>query len=377
VTDLLPQAAPNYWKSINPGAWDAAKVNGRLYAAINQQTWTYNFGPRCPKPYTDKYNLDWTTINKLEDMEPFWDAVIKGEPPDVKAIGCSDTGSGVVWGGYYESEAPGFGLYKDSDPAGKVTYEWDNEGWVATMQQAAKWNKAGYYGKEPWPNADFAAKERGMKYATHFHNNKPGIEAEMKSITGFEWTAKILAKNYLQTGSLIATMIGINKQSAAPDKCAGYLEMVNTDKPFYNLLCYGIEGKHWVWVDKEKEVIGLPEGVTAENSGYNPNADWEYGNQFNAYYSDPTKVGAWVATKKLNDEATPSPILGFAFDPEPVKTEAAQISAVTKEYTLMSIGFIDYDEKAAEYQQRVKDAGAEKVLAEINKQLEEWRAAKA
>ncbi len=101
----------------------------------------------------------------------------------------------------------------------KVTYEWDNPGWVATMQQAAKWNKAGYYGKEPWPAADFAAKERAMKYASHFHNNKPGIEAEMKSITGFDWTAKILAKNYLETGGLIATMIGINKQSTAADAC--------------------------------------------------------------------------------------------------------------------------------------------------------------
>ncbi len=43
----------------------------------------------------------------------------------------------------------------------------------------------------------------------------------------------------------------------------------------------------------------------------------------------------------------------------------------------MCIGFIDYNEKGAEYQQRVMDAGAEKVLAEINKQLEEWRAAKS
>jgi len=377
LTELLPAGAPNYWKSINPGAWDAAKVNGKLYAAINQQTWTANFGPRCPKPYTDKYKLDWEKVTKLEDLEPFWDAVLKGEPPDVKGIGCSDAGSGAVWADYFETEPPGFGLYLMSDPAAKVTYEWDNPGWVATMQQAAKWNKAGYYGKEPWPAADFAAKERAMKYASHFHNNKPGIENEMKSITGFDWTAKILVKSYLKTGGLIATMIGVNKQSTAADACVKYLEMVNTDKPFYNLLCYGIEGKHWVWVDKDKEVIGLPEGVTAENSGYNPNADWQYGNQFNAYYSDPTKVGAWPATKKLNDEATPSPTLGFAFEQEPVKTEMAQIAAVTKEYQLMSIGFIDYNEKADEYKQRVMDAGAEKVLAEINKQLEEWRAAKS
>ncbi len=377
LTDLLPAGAPNYWKSINPGAWEAAKVGGVLYAAINQQTWTYNFGAALQKSLADKYKVDWTQVSKLEDLESFWDAVVKGEPADVKAIECNDAGSGAIWTAYYNAANPGYGLYNMDDSAAKITYEWDNPGWVAAMEAGSKWNKAGYYGKEPWPAADAEARHRAGKGATVLHNMKPGGEAEMKQITGFDWTAKILAKNFLETNSLIATMIGVNKQSTAADACVKYLEMVNTDKPFYNLLCYGIEGKHWVWVDKEKEVIGLPEGVTAENSGYNPNADWQYGNQFNAYYSDPSKVGAWEATKKLNDEATPSPILGFSFDQEPVKTEMAQVSAVAKEYALMGTGFIDYNEKGAEYQQRIMDAGAEKVLAEINKQVEAWRAAKS
>ncbi|HEY3341228.1 MAG TPA: DUF3502 domain-containing protein, partial [Anaerolineae bacterium] len=160
------------------------------------------------------------------------------------------------------------------------------------------------------------------------------------------------------------------------DACIKYLELVNTDKAFYNLLCYGIEGKHWVWKDKANGVTGLPDGVTADNSGYNPNADWEYGNQFNAYYSDASKVGAWEATAKLNNDATPSPILGFSFDQEPVKTEMAQITAIGKEYTLMDIGFIDYAAKGPEYQKRTMDAGGAKVLAEMNKQLDAWRSTK-
>lgn len=376
LTDILPNGAPNYWKTINPGAWDAAKVGGKLYAAINQQTWTYNFGVHAPKQYTDKYKLDLDKVSKFEDLEPYWDAVLKGEAADVKAIGCNDTGQGSIWAAYYESTNPGFGLYNMKNKDDKVTYNWDNPGWVAAEQAVSKWNKAGYYGKEPWPAADFAAKERGAKEASTFHNEKPGGTAELKAIDGFDWVAKILSKNYLETNSLIATMIGINKKSTVADACIKYLELVNTDKPFYNLLCYGIEGKHWVWKDKAKEVTGLPDGVTADNSGYNPNADWEYGNQFMAYYSDPTKVGDWEATAKLNNEATPSPILGFSFDQEPVKTEMAQITAIGKEYTLMDLGFIDYTAKSAEYQKRTKDAGGDKVLAEINKQLDAWRSSK-
>jgi putative aldouronate transport system substrate-binding protein len=368
--------APNYWKQIQPGAWAAAKVNGVLYAAINQQTWTPNFGPRCPKQYTDKYKLDWSKVTTLNDLEPYWEAVKTGEPADVYGIGNSDTGSGSIWDVYYHAENVGFGLLDMEQADPKIVYQWDYPQWVETMKSVRKWNEAGYYGKEPWPNADFAAKERAGKYASHFHNNKPGIEAEMKSITGLDFTAKILSKNFLQTGGIIATMIGVNKTSPNVEACVKYFELINTDKPLYNTLCYGIEGKHWVWKNEEKQVIGLPEGITAENSPYNPNADWEYGNQFNAYYSDETKVGAWEATAKLNNEVAISPVMGFVFEQEPVKTELAQVAAVTKEYVLMGIGFIDFDAKLPEYQQRVKDAGGDKILAEINKQLEEWKKTK-
>jgi putative aldouronate transport system substrate-binding protein len=373
LTDVLPNGAPNYWKQIQPGAWNAAKVKGKLYAAINQQTWTPNFGAGAPKSLADKYKLDWTKVNTLNDLESYWDAIKKGEAADVKAIECNDGGGGSVWDVYYHAETVGYGLLDMEEKTPKIVHQWDYAGWVDTMKAVRKWNVAGYYGKEPWPQADAEAKHRAGKGATVLHNMKPGGDLEMKQITGFDWTTKIISKNFLNTGGIIATMIGVSKQSTSVDACVKYFEAINTDKPLYNLLSYGIEGKHWVWTNKDKGVIGLPDGVTAENSGYNPNADWEYGNQFNAYYTDAAKVGAWEATAKLNNEATVSPVMGFVFDQEPVKTELAQIAAVTKEYTLMGIGFIDFDAKLPEYTKRVKDAGGDKVLAEINKQLDAWR----
>lgn len=378
ITDSLQKLAPTLWKDVNPGAWDSARVQKKVYAAINQQTWTANFGPRCPKQYADKYGLDWDKINKLEDMEPFWEAVKNGEPADVKAIGCDDKGSGAIWGVYYKAGVIGgssFGVINLDDKDAKAMPDWEFQPWVDTLKMVKKWNDAGYYGKEPWPAADFAAKERSAKYASHFHNNKPGVEAEMKSITSFDWTAKILAKNYLENGPA-ATMTGVNKQTTNADACIKYFEQVNTDKDLYNMLCYGIENKHWVWKDKEKGVIGLPDGVTAENSPYNPNSDWMFGNQFNAYYTDPSKVGAWEATRKLNEEATPSPVVGFVFDQTPVKTELAQIQAISEEYKTLGTGFFDLDQALPEYTKRAKDSGADKVIEEINKQLDSWRASK-
>ncbi len=376
LTDLMPSLAPSYWKQIQPGAWEAAKVKGKLYAAINQQTWTSNFGAGCPRQFSDKYKLDLTKATKLNDLEPYWEAVKKGEPADVKAIGCDDGGGGGIWDIYYKGETVGYGLIDMESKDPQVVHQWDYAGWVEAMKMVRRWNVAGYWGKEPWPKADAEAKDKAGKQATALHNMKPGWDSEMKSITGFEWTSKILSKNFLNTGGIIATMIGVNKGSSSPEACVKYFELINTDKPLYNTLCYGIEGKHWLWKDKAKQVIGLPDGITADNSPYNPNGDWEYGNQFNAYYSDPSKVGAWEATAKLNNEAAISPVMGFVFDQEPVKTELALVAAVTKEYALMGIGFIDFDAKLPEYQKRIKDAGGDKILAEMNKQLGEWKKTK-
>ena len=149
---------------------------------------------------------------------------------------------------------------------------------------------------------------------------------------------------------------------------------MNTDKVFYNLLCKGIEGKHWEWKNKDKEVIGFPAGVDQKNSAYNPNIDWAYGCQFNAYYVFEEQVGAWEETRKINDSSVPSVLLGFVLDREPIKNELAAIAAAAKEFSDMNFGIMDYDKVEPDRIAKLKEAGAEKVQAEVTKQLQAWKA---
>jgi putative aldouronate transport system substrate-binding protein len=152
--------------------------------------------------------------------------------------------------------------------------------------------------------------------------------------------------------------------------------MVNTDKPFYNLLCKGIEGKHWVWVDKAKEVIAFPEGMDVDNHPYNPNSDWEFGDQFLAYYVDAAQVGAWEETRKVNNASVPSVLLGFVLDQEPIKNELAALDAANAEFRDLAMGLLDYDKVLPDLISKNKAAGAEKVQAEVQKQLLDWKATK-
>ena len=76
-------------------------------------------------------------------------------------------------------------------------------------------------------------------------------------------------------------------------------------------------------------------------SSYNPNTDWMFGNQFNAYYRDPKQVGAWEATKKMNDTAFPSEALGCG---RPRADQGAQTSAVFNELVIpIQFGWVAYE----------------------------------
>ncbi|CAK4869413.1 unnamed protein product [Aphanomyces euteiches] len=131
----------------------------------------------------------------------------------------------------------------------------------------------------------------------------------------------------------------------------------------------GIEGKHYT--KKSDDLIEvIPDG------GYNPDSDWMFGNQFNGFYTTPEAAEAkiWVETEKMNSEADTSPLIGFVFDAEQVKSELAQTESVLKEYVLGFLsGTLNPKDKLAEFLTKLNKAGAEKVIAEKQRQIDEWK----
>ena len=124
-----------------------------------------------------------------------------------------------------------------------------------------------------------------------------------------------------------------------------------------------------------QSVIAYPEGVTADTSPYNPNTDWMFGNQFNTYYRDQKLMGAWEATKIMNDTAYPSRALGFVVDRTPIETEIAQVVAVWDEFVKpIEWGGESYADNAAEVSQKLNDAGAQVIIDEVQRQLDVWAA---
>ena len=239
-----------------------------------------------------------------------------------------------------------------------------------------RWVDEGYMPLEPLPNDEAQSAFRAGQYAMGYHVEKPGNDVEAHNAYGFEFLSKNLTVPLiLDTAGATATMNAICATSKNPAKAMEVLEEFNTNAYIYNLLSRGIEGKHWVWEDEANQVLRFPDGVDGSTSTYNPNTDWMFGNQFNAYYRDAKQVGAWEATKEMNDTAFPSEALGFVVDREPIKTEIAQTSAVFNELVFpIQYGWVAYEDGAAEAIEKLNEAGAQTIINEVNRQLQEWRA---
>jgi putative aldouronate transport system substrate-binding protein len=385
LDDLLPNNAPQYWKSIKPDIWNAARVKGKIYGAINEQIWANQNGFDIRKDIVEKLNYDTSTLKTLDDYTTFF-KTIKEKIPDVYPTSWfSNTESPTWWAGMWKIDMLGgeSGIYWD-DPSLNLKAVYDFPEYKQAIDIARTWYTSEFLPAEPTTGEDFVANMKAGQYAcVPINSAKPGRESEDKAKYGFEFiNLPILAysKPFVTTGTVVPTMTGIARTCKNQERAAQLLELFNTDVPFYNTMCKGVEGKHWVWVDKSKNVIGFPSGVTAQTSPYNPNTDWEFGNQFNAYYVDmaQAELDVWNVNKKLNDTAAISEAMGFALVQDPIETEIAQVTAADTELGIPLVqGRVDPAKGLQQYTDKVKAAGIEKIMAEVNKQLDDWKKTKA
>jgi len=389
---LLPENAPILWKRLNDlDVWGGAKVGGKIYAAINGNIWAVVWGFCIRQDILDKYNWDPTTLKTYADYEPFCDAIMADYPETgILPTGWFDPTNHVIWRGtLWNLDDLGLqvgttnytGVHYD-DPDLQAVFFAETPEYREAIEIARRWYERGYLPAEPTTHEDFVAQMTAGMYAMVPTNiAKPGREFEDKAKYGFDlYNARIeQGVPLMTTGWLAATMNAVAYTSVDPARAVQLIEMLNNNVEFYNLICKGIEGVHWVWVDESLKVIGFPEGVTPENARYNPNTDWMFGDQFKAYYVDigQAEADVWGHTLALNEAAVISEAMGFAFVQDPVSTEIAQIgNAIAELGVPLTQGRVD-PERQPELVDNLYAAGGEAFLAELQRQLDEFKASKA
>lgn len=390
IGDLLQQYAPTVLSNFPQDAWNAVQQNGATYGAPVFVGGVSKAAFWVRGDLTDKYNFDWQNAHTMEAWEPFFDAVLQGEGGDVIPLISSDPYWGRQWWpNYYGYDpisesigAPGsrgmVGVKVDDPDANVVAVAFTPE-YRQAVELARRWYNKGYFLQTPPIDSEMIALRAQLKFAAF---EVPfGGNWSTNAMAANEWNAVPIHTGFVQdrmvltTGSILGSVYGVCAVSQHPTEAVKFIEAMNTNVDLLNLFNYGIEGKHWVWVDEANKIVGYPEGVDGNTVGWNPNTYWQFGDKRLVYLTTPDDIGVLDRDAVDLNQAIISPILGFVPDLTPIQNEVAQLSTVAKQYCdPLDKGLIDVEPGLETCQNQIKSAGIDTIVAELQRQIDAWKA---
>ena len=171
--------------------------------------------------------------------------------------------------------------------------------------------------------------------------------------------------------------VGISSNSKHPEAAMKWINLLFTDQEMATTLGFGVKGHHWDL--NEKGLAEYCEGIEPGNSGWETGFNWSMGNTGASYVfatvsDDPDYNKKQI---EMNDTAERSIAYGFCFDGYEVEAEMAACESVIEKYALaLESGSVDIDSVLPQFLDELKAAGIDKVVAEAQKQLDEFIAAK-
>ena len=366
--EMLQKNAPTIYDTVKPEYWDAAKIDGDIYGVINMQILPRQAAVSIDSAKAAAAGFDIKTVKNYEDLEPFMEyCKTQGETDICTMFDVDQFYTYFNWETLgASSKIPGV-VCADDDKL-KVINQFESDDWKYIMNLGSSWYKKGYI-KENILTSYTSLDKICVRFPTTY---KPGIAAEEVMYTGRNFDVTGIGDQYMYSSWVLASMNAISRTSKKPELALKVLELLYTNKEIYNTLCFGIEGTHY---EKESE----NRVKILDNSGYSvPTAGWMFGNQFNEWLREENEDGIWEETKQINDSAVYSSSYGFIFDPSSVKTEIANCTAVYDSYYLPLILGLYPDTEAAygEFITKMNSAGAEKIVKEKQRQINEWKKSK-
>lgn len=373
IDDLVEKYGQDFLNTIDPEIVSAAKVNGKLYAMVANKEFAADKGLTLSKAMVDKYKFDLSSIKELADMEPLFKTIKENEPgmtPFMNTGGSSPSAS-ILDYGYYDILGDGPGELLRNGEGLKVINKIEDPKYMEYAKLMRKWYQAGYVNKDAATLQDIGKSLGSGKAFATTGSYKPGWVLENSRSQGTELAVVQIATPFTSTTDATSALIAVSRTSEDPERAMMFMNLLYSDADVLNLILNGIEGTHYVV--KEGNIIDFAPGLDSSTTGYPVTMNWMLGNLPLTHVwanEDPNK---WESYIVYNKSAEKSRALGFTFNTEPVKNEIAAASNVEKEYKYVIVsGSVDPEEYIPKYLAKLKTAGLDKIIAEKQKQLDEW-----
>ncbi|HHV12168.1 MAG TPA: extracellular solute-binding protein [Clostridiales bacterium] len=382
LNDLLPKYAPEALAEVGEYI-KGTTINGNIYAIPNYRNLATSYYIIARKDIIDDLGLAdaFNNMASWSDYEKILEA-IKGKG-GISPIANNDVDGNIICfpnGNLDTDSFAGFTTFDNLgdgykligvDADGKVINNFASPQYKAMIERVRSWYEKGYVYKDAATTDQ--ASENLMKAnvtASFVKMGELGVETAVKGTSGYDVVIKKLATPLISTGNTTKFDWAIPVCATEPEAAAKFLNLMFTNKDICNLLAWGVEGRDYV---VENGVAKYPEGVTADTVAYHT-SDFLYGNQFLVYpwEGDPADIRDQQLAELKSAEI--SPYLGFSCDLTNISNELTAINNVIGEYKPgVESGSVDLKAYDA-FVKKLNEAGAEKVVAEYQAQLDAWKA---
>lgn len=373
LDDLLPVYGKEMYENIDEKFWAAAKVGEHIYAVPsekelgNMPMWVFN------KEYVDKYNIPYQEIHTLEDLEP-WLKLIKEKEPDVVPLYLTRDFTLPI---YMDVIQEPIGIEYDKDSL-IVQNLYETERMKSTLKTIRKYYLAGYINK----NAAIVSDNQNVKRFVTKGDGQPYVNLTWSRSLGQEVVTSSIMEVRVTNSSARGALTAISKNSKHPEKAVEFLNLLNTDEYLRNLLNYGIEGVHYekVPITKEEKNIKKENGMYDIKVHLIPEKQkdyavsyWVMGGLFHTYVLEDEPIDKWVKFREFNQKSEFVPSFGFYFDASPVMSQISGFRSILDEFgTPLHTGSVDPDIYLPRLNEKLKKAGIEDVIEEMQKQIDHW-----
>lgn len=369
ITDML---SPEFLDTLNPILKNACTVDGKIYAIPNEQVFGTQTAIAVQHDLAEEFGLDIESVKSAKDLEEFW-AWVRDEKTDyypMRSINMTTallsdenkTTQLVSAAGYLQRDAlDGDGSIEIINMFGDYEYE--------LAKQRYEWYEQGFVRKDVLTTTTDSADYSSNKYASFFVGWKPGYDTQLNTAMGIDYDIIKIDNELVYGGGALSTMIGVPITCEHPEEAVDFIELVNTNKELYNLICFGVEGVHYT-LDEEGKVVENQESGYYQSSG-----DWKFGNQFNALVRAGQPDTIWEDTKAFNESMIENPLASFIFDNTNVATQIASCQTVIDQYNnVINSGAQNPDEYWDEFQEALTKAGLDDIIAEAQTQVDAYMA---
>ncbi|RLU52903.1 sugar ABC transporter substrate-binding protein [Streptococcus iniae] len=373
LTDLYKKEGKALYDILDPAYIKGNKVNGKIYAVpvigniANQQMFSFN------KELVDKYHFDISSVKTYEDLEPML-AVIKEKEPKVTPMAYTKGTKVSDNFDYILGDIMPFAVDLEGDPT-KIVNQYEVPHFQKHLKTVHNYYKAGYIPSDvATSDAEFKLSVPNWFVRKETQGPADLGDSLLTTVAGFPIVSRPLTNAYKTSGSVQAANFVISSTSKNKAKAMEVLTLLNTNKELLNGLVFGPEGTNWEKVPGKKDTIKLLKGYS--NDTRMP--AWNTGNSQLLYRTENVTDADVAQSEKVLKEAVESPVLGFSFNTDPVKTEITRLQNIMNQYNAsIHTGTVDPDKSIPELMDLLnKEEAYTKVMKEMQKQYDAFLAKK-